>query len=343
MSFKKFLKEQKMTYDDAVKILGLDDNFDTEELKKAYRVASSKNHPDKGGSVEAMQDVNLAFEFLSNSENKKQKVQSFRDRYEAQCAKYKQYDSFATNYLKERFKPQVFIDYLNLFFPDEKFTADVSWVNNSKVASPSFSGFNAVFSNQNKKLAFEFNVSVYLPNIAQESKGLTNQNDDKDISFDIMVESFGYANNKKQKWAKRSWGFSNNHQLFEKPELTFLPGKLKKIKSEDSVSGKLKRADFETALKHEIDAEPWGNDVWSINLKDGMLTMYRIVFMREAGWTVKTIGDPTKNSIIPDRNIKMRIYTFPETTDTIEMFRKFRNMTKEQVADTINQLAASKV
>ena len=34
------------------------------ELKKSYRILALQNHPDKGGSTETMQQINLEFERL---------------------------------------------------------------------------------------------------------------------------------------------------------------------------------------------------------------------------------------------------------------------------------------
>ncbi len=38
-------------------------------LKTAYRAACLKNHPDKGGDVEIMKLINVAYDFLKNSES----------------------------------------------------------------------------------------------------------------------------------------------------------------------------------------------------------------------------------------------------------------------------------
>lgn len=57
-----------MKIEDAAKILGLDGELTKDIIKKAYRVASSKYHPDKGGSVEMMQAVNQAYEVLKDYE-----------------------------------------------------------------------------------------------------------------------------------------------------------------------------------------------------------------------------------------------------------------------------------
>jgi hypothetical protein len=55
-----------MKLDDAAKILSLVGDVTPEIVKMAYRRASSKYHPDKGGSVEMMQAVNQAYEELKD-------------------------------------------------------------------------------------------------------------------------------------------------------------------------------------------------------------------------------------------------------------------------------------
>ncbi len=44
-----------------VLLLGIDENIDSQKLKSLYRKASMKYHPDKGGSVDKMQQINEAF------------------------------------------------------------------------------------------------------------------------------------------------------------------------------------------------------------------------------------------------------------------------------------------
>jgi hypothetical protein len=55
-----------MKIDDAAKILNLIGDVTPEIIKAAYRKASSKYHPDKGGSTEMMQAVNQAYETLKD-------------------------------------------------------------------------------------------------------------------------------------------------------------------------------------------------------------------------------------------------------------------------------------
>lgn len=56
-----------MNRKEAFETLGIAQNANEEEIKKAYRRASSKAHPDKGGSNEQMAKVNEAYEILTKN------------------------------------------------------------------------------------------------------------------------------------------------------------------------------------------------------------------------------------------------------------------------------------
>ena len=57
------------------KILGVDNNATSAEIKKAYRILSLKYHPDRNSSAEAterFQEINEAYETLGDEQLRKQ-------------------------------------------------------------------------------------------------------------------------------------------------------------------------------------------------------------------------------------------------------------------------------
>ena len=54
------------------KVLGVNENATQEEIKKAFRKASLKNHPDRGGNKEEFQKINGAYQILGDPEKKRE-------------------------------------------------------------------------------------------------------------------------------------------------------------------------------------------------------------------------------------------------------------------------------
>jgi hypothetical protein len=59
-----------MTIEKALKILGLERNFNIIQLKEAYFKASKKTHPDAGGTDEAFIEINNAYDTLKHCAGK---------------------------------------------------------------------------------------------------------------------------------------------------------------------------------------------------------------------------------------------------------------------------------
>ena len=53
-------------------ILGVRENASQDEIKKAYRKASLKNHPDRGGNKEEFQKINDAYQTLGDPQKRQQ-------------------------------------------------------------------------------------------------------------------------------------------------------------------------------------------------------------------------------------------------------------------------------
>ena len=53
------------------KILGVEKNASTDEIKKAFKKKALREHPDKGGDVEKFKEIAVAYEVLSDPEKRK--------------------------------------------------------------------------------------------------------------------------------------------------------------------------------------------------------------------------------------------------------------------------------
>ena len=62
---------ENMSHEEAHKILNVKVGHSTDELKTAYRLASKKYHPDKGGDPGMMKKVNAAYEKLKSGHSEK--------------------------------------------------------------------------------------------------------------------------------------------------------------------------------------------------------------------------------------------------------------------------------
>lgn len=68
----------EMTSDEAIRVLGLRPG---EDVKSAYRRASLRNHPDRGGSEASMKEINRAFEVLSGKKSEGKAKPTTRESY----------------------------------------------------------------------------------------------------------------------------------------------------------------------------------------------------------------------------------------------------------------------
>ena len=222
--FKDFLTESKMTFDQAREILDLTGGFTPEDVKLAYKKMSAKHHPDKGGDVEMMKKVNLAYDLLKSKSGGAIKNTVDWDEIDRI---YKELDAKVRLDLASKFKPDVFVKYFSEFYK-QAFSYEIKW-SEGRSSSPSFTWFQAKFHNQDKSIAFDLTVSVYLTNLRQKNTSLSVN---PDISYPMNIETVGYANMKKQKMGKKDWDYKTNHSILYTPNKLFPEAKMTKIAAE---------------------------------------------------------------------------------------------------------------
>lgn len=327
-TFKDYLLETTMTLPLAKEVLGLTGAYTADDVKKAYQTASNKHHPDKGGDVEMMKKVNVAYKMLKSTSG----VSGTGGvDWDAIAEKYKKHAEFVDKDLKSKFKPEVFTNYFEKVF-GEKFIAKITFRDNSKVKSPSSAGFNAEFKTSDGKIAFDLDVFVYLPNLERPTKGLsTNEN----LSYPMGITAYGYANMKKQKMAQRDYNSKVDHSLFTDPSMIYPEAKLKKMMI--ASDKKMTKADFLLGLEKEVEITNWNkaDGVYLVNLKDGFAMIRRSVIMRMPSWSLMGIGEK-KGAYSFDT--KIRIYqSYPEDKNTLDIFKKLNGLSQLQAETLLRQ------
>lgn len=271
-----------MSLDKALEVFGLQNDVlgNLVLIKKKYRDLSLQNHPDHGGDVEKMKDINVAYAMLKTS--KSSQAGSSRMNWDDMNKKYQGIASAVKASLIAGFKPEIFITYFNQFVSD-KFEFEFTNVfPKESEKSPSSAGFRAEFFTSNRDTVFELDIYVNLTNLANN---LGYQN----FQYPLMIITYGFHNNKKQKLQQKDYTFSNDHSFFSKPENIFPSVKLKKIFSGATSQRAFKRRDMfifmQKKLKADVDNE------WSKIpiVGDYNLTLYRSVFMKHATWMVNGI------------------------------------------------------
>lgn len=123
-----YLKEIRMTSADAAAV------------KLAYRKASMQNHPDRGGSTEAMQNVNSAYDILKGGF--KGTAVNYREEYAARKAAYEQAGAQIVSWFERVFKPEAFQAYFKELFGQE-FTATQKNETTPSTRMPTSSGISS--------------------------------------------------------------------------------------------------------------------------------------------------------------------------------------------------------
>lgn len=131
------------------------------ELKKAFRALVIANHPDKGGSLEAMQEINAEFEKLYNSlkDCKETTNTGYETDYQGATAQeytqhvYEEYGWTGKNYTGEhdlQKLAKIFRDWLRKVYPSCKFSVVTSRGYRTVQITLSVADFNP-FTGENKK------------------------------------------------------------------------------------------------------------------------------------------------------------------------------------------------
>lgn len=277
MKLKQLLLE--ITFDRALAVLGLSKNELTpENIKTAFRRASIKSHPDRGGSDEAMRDVIAAKEFLE-----KQVSVATASANRAQTAEKNIKLAFEVlEQLKSKLNLSAFESYFKSVY-NEPFTSRIIRTYPKSVSDyAEYISLAVEFSNGDRGILFLIEFSCSLSNVTQTtSLGSGSGN----ISYPLGVVAYGFFNNKKLKLSQTNYTRTQNHDIFTKPEIAFPKVKLEKFKT-TSVSKVFKKQDMTTYLSNKLGLSWDGNEA-RMKLPDNIsLVFTRATFMKTPYWMV---------------------------------------------------------
>lgn len=292
------ITESKMTYQEALKVLGATGSETSAEMSKLFKRASLRNHPDRGGSNELMQQINQAYDVVTKTGPGGARTETqgdIRARYAQQKKEWEEkldaYHAIAKNYFGTKFNAQEFSDYFTTFTGQPTtFTYDLKKGSHTVTAIFKYRSGDAMFD-------FEFICQPPSSNgglVAPDASSLGNVS----VDTDVLVGT------KKYKMARREYQWGKNPDKVT-PESLFPSIKLKKIFSPEAQHKQVyKRADYMSAFIKHLNANRNGDDNISIPVGKYTVHFARQVMMRKGSYVFNYIIEPEVNKFRPVERLK---------------------------------------
>lgn len=326
-SFKDYLLEAAMTLDSAMKVFGITSPFTSEsDLKAHHKKLALQHHPDHGGSLEKMKDINIAKEVLAKNIGTKFDNDSFNKKFEKNKKEYADLKAAVNSLLLSKFHSSVYTKYFSDIFGKE-FKAEVVTDKTDSYFSNMRTSLRAKFYDEAKDIVFDLYFGVDLIDI-KYSKGLGGGDN---LDFPILFTCEALVNGKKQKISQTNYKYSSDHNLFSNPETLLPKAKMSKFaKGEVRKNSKVKRSDFDLFFTKKYDAKGQkdGSAMYRyyINITPSiMLAITRSTFMKTPYYTIDHIasGTPTKfGGFKYDKVVKpIKTKYFEESQETLDFFK----------------------
>ena len=329
------LEDVLITPKEALQILDIsaDDANDKTKVKKAYRRASSKHHPDKGGEHEMMLKVQAAYNLLnkgnysSTGNNFDKSYTNSKEEWERNRNEYRILGERIKNELRDTVDYQAFIDHFNKLSGLDFTYKIVAEFPKPKQRHVYHAGVNIEFIADGGNTVFDMRISSNLTDIKYSSSLGTEQ-----IRYPLSITAYGYHNRKKQKLSQSDWKHTSDHVQLKDPTKIFPTAKLKKIFSGATSKRAFKKRDMFLALKNELGADHDGKEWARIPIGDGSddykLTLFRITFMRVGMWQGNGIYKKFGR-------VTMINGSLPESEETIEILKDIQKKVSKLSGDRL--------
>ena len=259
---------------------------DAATLKKMYRDASMKHHPDRGGTKEAMQKVNEAYEVLRKRDGGSG-FTSPSDRAEKDL-KVEQAATIMEQALRQGFNEKAFTQHI------EKATGKRFKATSNIERKKTHYGYNvdlfAEWKSEDGLTTFELRAWANAERFSWGPRQLGGGG--QDYSFSVSAYSRIFHETRKVKFRQSDWGLSSDSRVVLNPESMFPASKIKAMKGGKEKKRKFSKRDMLLGLEKLVGAKVWRSgkdDIADVPLgKDDAFTlqMRRMTMMGHAMWIV---------------------------------------------------------
>ena len=333
-SFKEYIIEEILSFDDALKIFNIDKVPSSKsEFDKLYKQLALKNHPDLGGSTEAMKKLNMAKEVLSKhlgqgkSEIEKAEEKARKEQYNNEK---EQSFNIAMNFFK-KIDLEVYKAYFKSIFNKDFFAeTEVPTGYNGRFAFGQSPYINIEIFTKSRDIVFYVHLGCDIFRLWTSiygQKGLSTSN----VTFDYYIRSEAFIENKKQVITKEKYIKSSDASVLTKPETLFPKARIEKLASgkvrENSI---LKKRDFESLFKMKYKGDQYKDWYFIPYRTDGniiyWLSIYRTVLLKQAAYTFSNIYISDKSKQFAGKSKSQtsptpKINYFPETQETFDAMK----------------------
>ena len=324
-SYKEWKLFESMSVEQAKSILGISGEVTPEEVKKAYKAKAREHHPDMGGDVEMMKQVNIAYDKLKDYKEKSPKFD-----WEQLNKEYRGLTQAVNDIIKKSFDTQVFLKYFEGIF-DKKFKIESMRYVGEGEQSPSYAGIHVIFASEDESIQFNMRAIVYLVEL-RKSAALGS----KAFEIPLNIYGDGFFEGRKYKIVDRGWSVKSNSLKLNNPEDFFPKAKLLKHVSKKTRT-KATRKDYLAAITKILKATVLSNGYFVPLEGDIGLYFSRITFMRKGSWIIDFYKKDGASYRYNERG-----WSFVEEPELIDVFLSLKGKNKKQITDILNKYKQSK-
>jgi len=271
-NFRQFFFE--MSVPDAYKVLGIQPSqrITQVQLKQIYRNLARINHPDKGGDLKKMQDINVAFEIIS----KQTGVNIQGDSRTEWNNKTQRFGEMAKKEILGKIDLRLFERYFQDIF-GEKFDSGIR----AKILHSRANIIDIVFSNSDRTIVLNFHIYNDFSRIIDT---IGSQSFDMDVGLRTEI----LYHRRSVKLFQQNYQYKQSINLLRKPENIFPRQKLLQ-QIQKSSSRQFSKRDALLILRQELGAIVQQDFAFIPLNKDLRLAIYRSTMMKSAFWGVNGI------------------------------------------------------